>query len=219
MVPVHPVLPVGKSRSVVIWPDGTIVFPAEVVRHLGWQVGKRIAVSYLEATLILFFSSSTDQPGFILHSIGRDTESGNSASKVRVSKLANQVIRPRIKLPVRGLEPIYLPTTTSFEMALNLEPWSWFETTFDASGAESIPARQVGLYEIMSADGRILRIGEGFVQVRCREHLKNGDLIRSGRGLRYLPLEKTDSVLLEQVALAEYRAKFGALPPFNAISQ
>ncbi len=156
MSPLLVVLPKGKSRYIVLSPSGELIIPAYTVQRLRWVIGTKIRVSYLESPLILVLEHVDDESGYTLHSIGHDADS-DSSSKIRIAKLVNDVLRVRIKLPMRGLEAIHLPASTSHkhELAIMLEPWDWNETTFDVSGCEFIPSKSVGLYEILSGDGRI----------------------------------------------------------------
>jgi hypothetical protein len=207
---------IGGSDQPWITPDGIISFPQPVIARLGWQIGQRIRVDYIRKPLCLFFTlDETGRLGFTLHYLNR-TSTGGSGGKICCARLAKTVLRPRLALPIYGLSPIY-PDHTVADLVLMLEEPDWSPFDFTMAGCEALPADALGVYEILSHNDK-LRIGEGIVQARIREHLKNDHLARAAKTARYVvAADKEESLLIEHVLLSDYEDKKGVLPQFNRV--
>ena len=208
----------GGERNV--WIDlatGVINFPRAVMERLGWQIGQHIEVSYLLKPMVLLFRvDETGEIGYALHYLNR-TGTGGSGGKIRCAKLARLVLRPRFSQPVLyGLEPIY-PTAIDADLALFLERPDWIPIDFDMASCQAVSEDTLGVYEVLGPNAE-LRIGEGNVRLRLKEHLKVEALVRAAKGVRYFQaLDKEDSVVLEHLLLSEFEARDGALPQYNRI--
>ncbi len=215
MCPVK-VYPVGRSHLCSVSTTGTIKCPQKVMARTGWTSGERVGVEYIERPLVLLFQRvCPDCDGFVLSPANRG-KSGTSGGKLSCSRLANQVLRQRVALPLEGLPPLHLPNTP-FQLALLLEPIAWEQVAFSHAGCDTLPPRSMGVYRVLSGSGRVLRIGEGQLLSRLREHLLNSALSRSARVFQWTGLPKDDAVLLERVLLSDHLREYGELPKFNKI--
>jgi hypothetical protein len=206
----------GGSDQCWITADGIISFPKPVIARLGWQMGQRIRVDYIRKPLWLLFSiDEVGRLGFALHALNRNGTSG-SGGKMRCARLAKTVLRPSVALPVYGLSPVF-PDHTVADLVLMLEEPDWIPFEFTMAGCQALPPDVLGVYQI-SSHNDILRIGEGNVPARIREHLKNDHLVRAAKSARYMvAADKEESVLIEHVLLCIYEEKNGALPQFNRV--
>ena len=96
----------------------------------------------------------------------------------------------------------------------------WKVVDFTMAGCSLIgdPPALIGTYELLGSDAIPLRVGEGIVQNRIREHLKDDRMVRAVKRVRYFPLsEKRDAEVMEQVLLARFETRNEALPMFNSI--
>lgn len=81
--------------------------------------------------------------------------------------------------------------------------------------------RLLGVYQIESADQRLLRIGEGFIAARVREHLKgNSGWVSQARQVRYFVVcDKEVAEVMERLLLLRHKLRNnGTLPPGNSIT-
>lgn len=215
MAPVN-VYPVGRQRHCGITSAGTISFPEVVIQRLGWQYGDEIGVAYLQTPLVLLFYRTDDlTDGFKLSYLNRGQRQ-KSGGKLSCQRLTNQVLRSRVALPLDHLAPIYLQGSP-YELALMLLPPAWERVPFSRAGHDELPADTLGTYRIVNGSKGTLRIGEGVIAARMREHLNHTALVRSGKHLEWLALPKADAVILERVLLSRYTMQHGELPPFNKI--
>jgi hypothetical protein len=179
-------------------------------------MGQRIRVDYIRKPLWLLFSlDEAGRLGFALHYLNRNG-TGGSGGKMRCVRLAKTVLRPHVALPLYGLPPVF-PNHMVADLVLMLEEPDWIPFEFTMAGCQALPADVLGVYEI-SSHNDILRIGEGVVQSRIREHLKNDHLVRAARTARYMvAADKEESILIERVLLSLYEERNGALPQFNRV--
>ena len=219
---------VGMSDRITMTPDGMFSIPRRVMERLGWVPPMRVAVDYLvdnkikDAPLVLFLSvdSSREGQGYALSTLNRSvTTKTGSGGKCSCALLMRTVIAPRVDLPRFDVEPIY-PANNLADLVLMLTEPAWKVIDFTMAGCLLLgdtPAL-IGTYELLGSDGMPLRIGEGIVQNRIREHLKDDRLVRAVKRVRYFPLsEKRDAELMEQVLLARFETRNEALPMFNSI--
>jgi hypothetical protein len=211
------VYPVGKATTCAIGETGTISFHQRTLDRLGWQAGNEIALQYIASPLTLLLREADSEcPGFKLSYWGR---SGNQrfGGKITCVRLANTVLRSRVALPIRDIEPIVFTYLQRQHLALILVDPPWMETAFSMAGCQTLAAEQTGVYQLLSADNTVLRIGQGNLQLRLREHLKDDQLVYNTRQVRYLSMEKDDAILMERILLAQHEAALGELPAFNPI--
>ena len=107
-----------------------------------------------------------------------------------------------------------------YELAFLLQLPAWIEVEFNATGVESLPPRTLGVYQIVNGNpDKPIRIGQGFVQARLKEHIKENDF-RVGSHLGYFPIaKKKDAEVVEHILLMQYKQENGGqLPPGNRIT-
>ena len=206
--------PVGKSETCSIAKDGTVSFPQRILDAIGWRAGDEIATSYIPIPLTLLLRVTNDgRPGFKLSYLAR-TGNKKTGGKLNLSAFVNNIMRHQVILPRTGIKPAYL-ASGAYQLALVLEEIHWQDAEFNVSGIQLVPEDMMGVYEILGTDQVVLRIGEGFLQSRLREHLKDDRLRQVGRRVRYLAVNKDDAVILEKVLLALHELDHSSLPPFN----
>jgi len=219
--------PNGKSTKCQIGADGIIAFPQHVVDHLGWQIEEPIVVSYLldgSLLILLFRRAEPGACGFKLAFKNRTVE-GGSGGKLRCRKLIKQIVSPLIPLTRRDIDPIFLDMDKKsghkpYEMAFLLQIPGWTEVEFNANGVADLPQRLLGVYQIVNGNpDKPVRIGQGIVQARLKEHVKENDF-RAGSHLAYFPVaKKKDAELVEHILLMQYKQENGGqLPPGNRIT-
>ena len=220
---------VGMSNTISIAPDGIVTFPRLIMDRLGWKAPMRIAVDHLEdkkikdAPLVLFLNAdnSAEGEGYSLSTLNRSSSGKpGSGGKTSFASLTHHTIAPRVSLPRKDIEPIY-PANSLADLVLMLTEPVWQVVEFTMAGCSQIGDRTespIGTYELLGGDGTTLRVGEGLVQTRIREHLRDDRLVRAVKKVRYFPLtEKQDAETMEQVLLAQYETRYEALPQFNTI--
>jgi hypothetical protein len=215
MSPVE-LLPMGKIANCAINQDGTISLPQRVIDALGWRIGEEIAASYIPSPITLLLRVARDgRPGYKLSYLSRNGRA-RSGGKLNCRAFTKHILRPRIPLPQRNIPPALL-RNGDYELALLFESIPWKSVECSMAGCQQIPADVTGVYQLLGGDQMPLKIGEGVVQNRFREHLRDERLVRQARTLQYVVLPKEDSVVLEKVLLALYEAAHQTLPPFNTI--
>lgn len=217
---------VGMSNQVSIASNGIFTFPRRVIERVGWIHSTRISVDYLidrkidDFPLVLFLNvdKSADGKGFTLSPLGGNASL--SGGKISCSLLTRMIIAPRVSLPITNIDPIY-PVSNLADLILMLTEPKWKTIEFTMAGAMLIggSGEEVkGTYELLGTNGTILRVGEGNIQSRVREHLKDERILRHVRQVRYFPVtEKNDAEVMEQILLARYETHFGKLPILNSI--
>lgn len=215
MTPVD-LYPVGRSELCGFGTDGTLTLPQSVLDQLGWHTGSRIAIRYLIQPLtLLLWSAPEDRAAFTLGYRTR-TRAGVSGGKLVCRRFATQVARKHAHLPLYDLAPAYL-NSTPYELAFLMAQPQWSTTAFSLSGLTEIPAEATGVYRLLDAGDRVLRIGEGHLAGRLREHLRHDELMRQARSAQWLALDKADAVILERVLLGLHRSHHKTLPRFNPV--
>lgn len=215
MSPVE-LLPMGKISNCGVNQDGTISLPQHVIEALGWRIGDEIAASYIPSPVTLLLRVARDgRPGYKLSYLSRSGRV-RRGGKLNCRAFTTHILRPRVPLPQRDIPPALLHSG-DYELALLFEAVPWKTVECSMAGCQQLPADNIGIYQLLGGDQAVLKIGEGVLQNRLREHLRDERLVRQARTLQYLVLPKEDSVVLEKVLLALYEAEHQALPPFNAI--
>ncbi|MBZ0300999.1 MAG: hypothetical protein K8J31_14725 [Anaerolineae bacterium] len=215
MCPIE-LFPMGKAAHCAISAEGTLSLPQSVMDALNWQVGDEIAASYIPRPITLLLRAAPDgHPGYKLSYLSRSPR-GRRGGKLTCRAFTNHILRRRVPLPQRQVPPALL-THSAYELALLLEPVPWITVECSMTGCQAVPADLTGVYQLLDGDQVPLKIGEGLIQARLREHLLDEPLVRLARMLQYYPLPKDDSRILEKVLLALYEAERGSLPMFNAI--
>lgn len=215
MTPVD-LFPIGRSVRCTFAADGTLSLPQPVLERLGWTAGMRIAVRYLRQPLtLLLWAAPEERAAFTLSYLSRRGDS-RRGGKLVCRGFANQIARARVQLPLRELAPAYL-NGTPYQLALLLEEPAWALAPFSAAGVAALSPGDVGVYQLLGAADAVVRIGEGSVAERLRQHLRVEELVRATRAVRWVEQEKADAVVLERVLLALHRERCGALPRFNAV--
>ncbi len=218
-MPVINIIPIGNSVTCSVSANGTMSFPQSIIERVGWRVNHKIAVSYIpEPLVVLLRPAEANRPGFTLSYNTQDQMGrGKPGGRLSCSKFTREILRPRLALPARGISPIIL-RNGQVQLALMLESPAWITESFSMAGCQNIPARIKGVYQLIGAEHQILRIGEGAIQARIREHLKDERLARVANEIRYCVLaDKEETSTIEKVLIAEYEAEYGELPPFNRI--
>lgn len=210
------VYPVGSQFHVTILADGTLTFPQRVLEDAAWQTGMEIAVQYIDSRpfILLFAQATPDHPGFTLSALNRSSASNGSSGKITCSKFHKEVLRGRLTLPMRNIQPIIIKNW-GVEIALIVEPFPWESVDFSKDGVGQIAADTIGVYQLLSFKGDVLRVGQGLVQARLDQHLQRDDMLRAVETLRYVPLAKEDAVITERLLLEQYESEHGELPTFN----
>jgi len=225
-MPIVEITPVGKSERCEVRPNGAIHFTQIVINRTGWRAGEQgdhLNVHCLltdGALILLFAKTSPDQPGFKLHFLSRNT-TGGSGGELRCARLATQILRPRIALPIRDIVPIFLEKEPyPYQLAFILQLPDWIESDFSQTAAETVPNRVIGVYALMTNDRKIYRYGEGVIQTRMKEHLKSAEHTRVAKRFAYFTMpEKSDAELIEYLLLLRYKQQnSGQLPLGNRIT-
>lgn len=216
-MPVKKLIPSGNSQTCSISDSGTISIPQFVTQQLGWTVPSKIAVSYIDEPLTLLLSQAeSDQEGYTLAYQTRPATS-KTGTKITCSAFASGVLRRRVELPLRGLTPIFL-SGGLYPLALVVQGPQWTNEDFSQSGLKRISGSFKGVYQLLSASGTVLRIGEGSISARMSERLKEDRLTADARTLQYFRLiDKEETQLWERILIAQYEQQNGQLPPLNRI--
>lgn len=208
--------PMGKMSNCTVNPDGTISLPQRVIDGLSWQIGDEIAASYIPSPITLLLRAApAGHPGYKLSYLSRNGQS-RSGGKLNCRAFTNHVLRPKVPLPQRNVQPVLL-RSGDYDLALLFEAIPWMSVDCSMAGCQQIPTGATGVYQLLGSDHAPLKIGEGAVQNRLREHLRDERLVRLARTMQYIILPKEDGVILEKVLLALYEDQHQVLPPFNAI--
>ena len=218
------VAPKGLSDTISLDPSGLFAFPKRVIDRLQWSVPGMVQVDYLldkemsEAPLTLFLSSSNDtqQSGFTLSYLNA-TRDGGSGGKIKLQSMVRLVIAPRVVLPVDNLVPIY-PQTELADLVLMLTQPVWTPLEFTLAKLQAIPSDLIGVYQILNESGKPVKIGQGNVANRLREHLKEERYIRAAKTAQFFPVSlKEDAPIFEQVLIAQHEMVYEALPEMHRI--
>lgn len=220
---------VGMSDRISLTPDGMFTFPRLVMDRLRWIPPLRVSIRYLvdeeisDIPLVLFLSADNSHAGYgyALSSLNKTSSNkSTSGAKTSCALLTRTVIAPRVELPRTDIEPIFMPRSIADLVIMLTEP-IWQVVDFNMAGCNSIGADatvSTGVYELLGTDGVTLRVGEGNIQSRIREHLRDDKLVKSVRRVRYFSVTaKKDAETIEQVLLARFETRFGSLPVFNSI--
>jgi hypothetical protein len=197
---------------------GTINIPHNILDQLDWNYGDRIAVGYIASPLTLLLrKADKHQPGFTL-SYQYRKPGVKAGGKITCSTFANQILRPKVVLPLRGIKVVILNTVRPPQLALQLETPTWVEEEFSQTGLSRIGNGIKGVYQLVSSSGDVLRIGEGQIATRIKEHLRETEFVSKVRRVRYMELvDKEEMELMERILLADYEGEFGKLPFFNLV--
>src|SRR5258708_11219081 len=216
-MPVIRVIPIGNTDTCSFNADGTISVPQRVMQRLNWQHNQKIALSYIAEPLTLLLAAAENEvPGFTLSYRNR-TVSTSVGGRISCTKFTNEVMRTKVALPARRIFPVFL-RNVNYQLALLLQPIDWLVVDFSLAGCLQINPELKGVYQLLSADQKVLRIGEGAIQSRIKEHLKDERLARAAKTLRYLGLaDKEETSLMEKILIAHHEANYRELPQFNAI--
>ncbi len=216
-MPLIDLIPVGSDNSCSISENGTISFPKAVWQRLGWEVPCKIAVTYIAQPLTLLLRrAENDQPGFSLSYQNRQITS-RSGVKITCSRFASYVLRTQVVLPIRGLIPTF-PENGRYQLALMLQHPTWVTEDFSQAGLKQIANDVKGIYQLLDSTGSIIRIGEGAVGNRIREHLKDERFAVQVKFVQYLVLsDKDEASVMEKILIAQHETEFGRLPTFNAL--
>jgi len=216
-VPLIPIIPIGNSLTCSFNSEGTLTFPQRVIDLLGWEHNAKIALSYIHEPLTLLLrSAEIGHPGFTLSHLSH-ADTGKAGGKISCTKFSKEVLRSRIVFPLRGLVPIFLKSS-NFQLALTLQSPEWRTVEFSLTGCQKISPEVKGVYQLLSSDMKVLRIGEGIVQTRTREHLKDQRIVQSTQLVRYISLEdKEETEIMEKILIAYHEAEHKHLPEFNSI--
>ncbi|SRR5258708_18086543 len=218
-MPVINIIPIGDSATCSVSADGTVSFPKSIIEQVGWRATRKIAVSYIPEPLVLLLRpAELNRPGFTL-SYNDHARKGldKPGGRLSCSKFTKEILRPRLALPARGIAPIILKNGQT-QLALMLQLPTWITESFSMAGCQNIPSGIKGVYQLISSEEEILRIGEGTIQTRIKEHLKDERLARMASAIRYCVLaDKEETSTIEKVLIAQYEAEYGELPSFNRI--
>ena len=217
-MPVYHLIPARNLQTCSVSEDGVIGLPRVIIEQLAWPVPSKVAVDYLLDPLLLLLrrADPSQQAGYTLDYQTRPA-THRTGTKITCRVLAKTILRPRIVLPIRGLAPIFLPTGP-YALALILESLPWVTLDFSQTGIKAIADPLKGVYQLLDPSGNIVRIGEGSLAARLREHLKDARLTSGAHSLQYFPLaDKEETQLWERVLLAQYEQQTGQLPLFNRI--
>ena len=87
------------------------------------------------------------------------------------------------------------------KLVLVLENIPWAEEEFSQTGISHISSKRLGIYELLASDGAILRIGEGQIASRLKQHLHDLELLSKVRKVRYMELhDKEETEFLERIS-------------------
>ncbi len=216
------VSPKGMSDTISLDPSGAFAFPKRVIDRLKWRVPGMVTVDYLldremsEAPLTLFLSSTSDTHGFTLSYLNA-TRDGGSGGKIKLQSMVRTVIAPRVVLPTDNLTPIY-PQTGLADLVLMLTQPVWTPIEFTLAKLQTIPGDLIGVYQILNESGKPVKIGQGSVANRLREHLKEERYIRAAKTAQFFPVSlKEDAPIFEQVLIAQHEMVYEALPEMHRI--
>src|SRR5258708_1899085 len=181
--------------------DGVVNNSRESIAKLGWPDRTRIRIAYIESPLLLLFEATQDEnDGVLLRYSSPGNRDGSSAA-IKSTPLA-KIIRLHTPLPLKGLYPIY-PTNGLADLALMVEEPAWVPFAFDRTGAQELP-KKTGVYELL--DGKeTIRIGQGTLTERTREHMGNTPLANEVRSARYfLTKDREEAEAFEHLLLCRF---------------
>jgi len=203
-----------KDGKCWIVPKGIINCPKEVIARIGWPNRARIRPSYILSPLVLLFEMGQgEEEGVQLRYTSPASTKGSGAT-IKSTPLA-KIIGLKTTLPIKGLDPIF-PTNGLADLALMIEEPKWINFQLDKTNAQDLP-KKTGVYEFRDSKAT-LRIGEGNISDRIREHLGNTALAGEVRAARYfLVNDKEESEALEHIMLCQFTERTGQLPRHNMI--
>jgi hypothetical protein len=216
-MPLIELIPVRDSQTCTINEGGTISFPHSIWQRLSWQLPCKIAVTYIDSPLTLLLRrADISETGFTLAYQARPA-TARTGAKITCSRFANEVLRTRVVLPLRGITPIF-PTGGKYQLALILRQPMWITEDFSQAGAQRIQGDFQGVYQLIDSAGSTLRIGEGNISSRIRDHLKTENFVRNIRSVQYIALgDKEEASVMEGILIAQYENENGHLPSLNLI--
>lgn len=213
--------PAGGSDWFRILAGGAMLIPDTAMKRLKWSPGDRVFLEYKESepTTLEVYLANHEKNGFRM-SLGHRT--GNDANgpvgkggKITCYQFTRNTLAKRVSLPLHNLYPIFVENG-GLHLAIILEQISWIEMEFSKAEAQKVPTDIVGVYQILSGDGKVIKIGEGVVRKRTEDHLKDEALAKAGRSFRYFrQVDKDESARMERILLAEHEQIWGCLPQFN----
>ncbi|MBK8024773.1 MAG: GIY-YIG nuclease family protein [Chloroflexi bacterium] len=211
------VIPRQKDSACYINSEGRLFLPAPTLDSLKWKHGTAIALAYLADPLTLLLRDDADGNGFTLMRRAGPTNTQSPRGVVTCTGFTNGVLRSRVALPLRNIKPIVLKNATH-KLALQLEAPTWTREEFSQAGRQNVPPGAKGVYQLLDANEQVLRIGEGAINSRIGQHLKNSEFISAVRYFRYYSLaDKEEMQIFEQVLLANYEMSAGKLPVLNTL--
>ena len=211
--------PVGHTKRCSFNAKGVLSIPQALLERLGWQQGQEITGQLSARHLIIKLSPATpEHPGFTL-SYSYKYQGQPAGGKLTLRSFANNTLRSRGILPLSNIPAVVIPAGRQNELGLKLVDLAWKEKIFSKADIDGISAKLRGVYKLLGAGGETLRIGEGQIRSRMKEHLKNEALARDVHNLQYIATkDKAEARFIEQVLFHFYQDwNGGDLPPHNAI--
>src|SRR5450432_4161242 len=153
-MPLIQVLPKSKTQVCTINAEGKFSIPASILDKLEWQHGSRISLTYLENPLTVILKRINNDDGFKLMRRTSPT-SPNPAGILTCAAFTNSVLKPKIVLPIRNINPIILNHSDS-SLALVLESPSWTQVDFSQAGRQLIPTNIKGVYQLLDSAGEVV---------------------------------------------------------------
>lgn len=200
--------------TISISKDGSISFTKALTDKLGIKPGDHLVLDLIASppfTLLFACHEDGQKVTYTTRS-----EIGSSGIKFRPIQILAEIMIAHIALPQRRIRAVPIDRD-GYIAAAFAEPFPWITLEFTRGEWQSIPSDQLGLYELLDRDLRVVRIGEGNLRQRIDEHLKNTDMMSVVKACRYIPChDKAESQLWEHILLRHFLKTYGTLPRFNA---
>jgi len=188
-----------------------------VLDRAKWKFNDRIQVGWIEkAKCILLKSVASSNDGFQL---GYADTRHKTGGRVQCKLFLRNYLQTLVELPKRNLDPIYLQNPKTTLALLLEEPLEWTVQEFNKAGANKIPSKTIGVYQLLGKGSAVLRVGQGQVKDRIGAHLKDPRFTPPTiNSFQYIELENSeDAQLLEKILIAKYEIDIGVLPRFQDI--
>ena len=196
-----------------------------VIDRAGWKRDARIKVGVIKQANCVLLGTTTTH-GYKLRFANTRTATGG---KVECRKFIRAELASLVdnSLPIRNIAPIF-PIGTDWDVAILLKPYSvpWKYESFSQTKLPHVDVDAVGVYLLTGRpNGVTLRIGQGQIRARIKEHMNNPRINgQSDQGPKlkvvgfcYLILDANpeDREIMERVLIAKHIDEHGKRPALN----
>lgn len=187
-----------------------------VIDQAKWKIGDKVEAGFIPETKCMLLSHITksDNAFMLCHANAKKKKGG----RIYCQAFIRNYLQAITILPKYKVAPLFIDDNR-WRIALLLDELEWRIHDFTRAEVENIDDVTYGVYELLGKENSILRVGEGKVKDRIKDHLK--DTTRFSpivKKFRFVALSsKEDVCLMEKVLITKYQNETGTLPPLNYI--